>query len=120
MKAYHPILILVVRLGGVILSGCATSPRHPVAVQPALARTENPDGVSDDSMAGDSPDNSSVARAIRKPWPITPPGISYEWNDEDEMAVQQFDDAALADPATSNWSSKWRSVTSKTKRRTRP
>ncbi len=97
MKAYHPILILMVALAGVILPGCATPARHPAPVQSAPAASQGADDTSDDLMAGDLPDN--MARGNPAALAHYAAGLSYEWNDEDEQAVKQFNDAALADPS---------------------
>jgi tetratricopeptide (TPR) repeat protein len=102
MKAYHPILILMLGLGGVILPGCATSSaRQPAAVQSAPATSQDAGDTNDNLMADDLPDNSSQPMAEGNPAALAhyAAGVSYEWNDEDELAVKQFDDSALADPS---------------------
>ncbi|MGA2176972.1 MAG: tetratricopeptide repeat protein [Verrucomicrobiota bacterium] len=95
MNAFYSILAL--GLGGVLVSGCATAAKHP---SPAPVSQEA--GAEEDL----TPDEARE-RAAGLPLPKGNPeafaryaaGVSYELNDEDEQAVQQFDEAALADPA---------------------
>jgi tetratricopeptide (TPR) repeat protein len=96
MKAYYPILLLA--LAGVILPGCATTARHPLVIQPAPAAGPDADETtSDDLMADDLPNGMATGNPAALAHYAA--GISYEWNDEDERAVKQFNDAALADPS---------------------
>jgi tetratricopeptide (TPR) repeat protein len=97
MKAYHPILVLAVALAGVMSPGCATSARHTAAVEAAPTATQDGEDSNDD-LLGDGPTNLVVGG---NPAALAhyAAGISYEWNDEDEQAVKQFNDAALADPS---------------------
>jgi len=95
MKAYYPILI--VALAGVILPGCATTAGHPVAVQSAPEAGQGADDASDELLAAELP--NSMARGNPAALAHYAAGVSYEWNDEDELAVKQFNDAALADPS---------------------
>jgi tetratricopeptide (TPR) repeat protein len=97
MKACYPILILIVPLAGVILPGCATPARPPPAVQSAPAAVQSADDTGDDLTAEDLPNN--MARGNPEALAHYAAGLSYEWNDEDEQAIKQFDDAALADPS---------------------
>jgi predicted Zn-dependent protease len=101
MKANYPILILMLGLGGVILPGCVTSSRHAAVVQPPPATSRSADDTSDDLMADDLSNGSSQSSARGNPEALAhyAAGVSYEWNDEDALAVKQFDDAALADPS---------------------
>jgi tetratricopeptide (TPR) repeat protein len=101
MKANYPILILMVGLGGVVLSGCATSGRRTVASQSAPAASQGEDGTNDDLVADDLPNSSSLPAPAGNPAALAhfAAGVSYEWNDQDELAVKQFDDSALADPS---------------------
>jgi tetratricopeptide (TPR) repeat protein len=96
MKAYYPILILMAGLGAMILPGCATPAKPPAAVQSAPAASQDADDPGGDLMADESPNT----RARGNPTALAhyAAGVSYEWNDEDEQAVKQFNDAALADP----------------------
>jgi tetratricopeptide (TPR) repeat protein len=97
MKAYYPILILLAALAGVILPGCATPARHPAAVQSAPAASQGADDTSDDLLADDLPNQMAAGNPAALAHYAA--GISYEWNLEDEQAVKQFNDAALADPS---------------------
>ena len=97
MKAYYPILILIMALAGVILPGCAIPGRHPAAVQSAPAASQGADDTSDDLLADDLPNNMAGGNPAALAHYAA--GVSYEWNDEDEQAVKQFNDAALADPS---------------------
>jgi tetratricopeptide (TPR) repeat protein len=99
MKAYYPILILMTGLAGVLLPGCATPPKAPVPVPvpPGPAAIQDTDDTSDDLLADDLP--SSGATGSPEALAHYAAGISYEWNDEDERAVDQFDESALADPS---------------------
>jgi tetratricopeptide (TPR) repeat protein len=96
MKAYYPVLILMTGLCGVILPGCATSARHPAAVQSAPAAIQSTGDVSDDVTAEDV--SNTKARGNPTALAHYAAGISYELNDDEEEAVKEFDDAALADP----------------------
>jgi tetratricopeptide (TPR) repeat protein len=100
MKAYQPIFILTMGLGAALWAGCATSSRPPAASRsaPAASAVRNP--ASEDLMAEDLPDTSSPA-AVGNPAALAhyAAGVSYEWNDEDELAVKQFYESALADPS---------------------
>jgi len=89
-------------LGGMLLPGCATSPvKHPAAVQSAPATSQSADDSGDTLLADDMPDGSPQSAARGNPAALAhyAAGVSYEWNDEDEQAVKQFNDAALADPS---------------------
>jgi tetratricopeptide (TPR) repeat protein len=96
MKAYYPVLILMAGLSGAILSGCATPPKPPAAVQSAAAASDGIGDVSDE-WADDQPHNAALGNPTALAHYAA--GISYEWNDDDEKAVEQFNDAALADPS---------------------
>jgi tetratricopeptide (TPR) repeat protein len=97
MKAYYPIPILVVVLAGVILPGCTTPPGHPVPVRYAPAIRQGADDTNDDLLADDLP--GDMAGGNPSALAHYAAGVSYELNDEDEQAVKQFNEAALADPS---------------------
>jgi len=89
MKAFH--FNLIAALAAALLAGCVTAPpRTPAA-----------------SIAADSPEETRAARVpVSHQAPGNPAalahfaaGISYTLNDEDAPALQQFNAAALADPA---------------------
>lgn len=100
MKLNYPILIVVMGLGGVILSGCATSAGGAGGTRSGAASHAGIDGASDDVTEDYPP--SKPLRTVPQGNPEAlahyAAGVSYEWNDEDDLAFKQFDDAALADP----------------------
>ncbi len=106
MKAHHPILVLAMGLAGLLLAGCASSAPHKDAAAagapaPAASGLAGTPGDGGDFLAEDfsedSPNSSSAPSADALAHFAA--GISYEWNDQDALAVKQFNDAALADPA---------------------
>ncbi len=101
MKAYYPILVLMAGLSGGFFSGCATPARHPAAPQSAPPASRSADELSDGLTVDELPDNSPRPGAEVNPAALAhyAAGISYEWNEEDEKAVKQFNEAALADPS---------------------
>jgi tetratricopeptide (TPR) repeat protein len=99
MKAFYPVLILLAGLSGAVFSGCATAPRRPATAPSANdARHVNND-TFDEVIYDDLPDNAASSSHV-KPAALAhyAAGVSYEWNDEDSKAVEQFNEAALADP----------------------
>ncbi|HEX4122691.1 MAG TPA: tetratricopeptide repeat protein [Verrucomicrobiae bacterium] len=95
MKAFHSILIAV--LGGVLISGCTTTVKRPVAT------TAAPDADSQDEnrVADEAADPVPVQLAKGNPeaYARYAAGVSYEKNSEEGQAFSEYDDAALADPA---------------------
>ncbi len=77
--------------------GCATPARHTAAVETTPAASQGNEDTNDDLLA-DGPTNL-MAGGNPAALAHYAAGISYEWNDEDEQAVKQFNDAALADPS---------------------
>jgi len=89
MKAFH--FILTAALAAALLPGCATGP-------PRSSAAPRGDGSPQEAR----PARVSVSRQARgNPEALAhfAAGVSYTLNDEDAPALEQFDDAALADPA---------------------
>jgi tetratricopeptide (TPR) repeat protein len=89
MKAFH--LILTAGLAAALLSGCATAPRRSPAA-PAATNHPQPAPPAALPLSGQGRGNPDAFAHFAA-------GISYTLNDEDTPALQQFTDAALADPA---------------------
>ncbi len=90
MNAFH--FILALGLGGVLLSGCSTAaPSAPPARASREAAAEDAVRQRADEIAVPKGNPEAFARYAA--------GVSYELNDEEAQAVQQFDSSALADPA---------------------
>jgi tetratricopeptide (TPR) repeat protein len=96
MKAYYPVLILMAGLAA-LLPGCATPPSSPAPASSSVETGPQADDSSDDFSADDLSANST-GRGNPAALAHYAAGVSYEWNDDDERAVEQFNDAALADP----------------------
>lgn len=85
-------------------TGCATAPRqatpHAVAAPTPVANAALPP-PSDDFLADDISDDANPRTTKPSPEALAhyAAGVSYEWNDDDEAAVKQFDQAALDDPS---------------------
>lgn len=95
MKAFHSILVFV--LGGVLVSGCATVVKPPVAVSSnSDADSQDENRIADDPA---DPPPLHLAKGNAEAFARFAAGVSYEKNDEEGRAIAQFDDAALADPA---------------------
>jgi tetratricopeptide (TPR) repeat protein len=96
MKAWPPTLVLLAALAGVFLPGCSTPAGHSVPIRTPSAVTPEADDTNDGAPA------EVATNRIPKGKPDAlahyAAGLSYEWNDEDEQAVKQFNQAALADP----------------------
>ena len=95
MKAFRSILVLV--LGGVLISGCATGVRHPASASSQDADSQDPDRVAEEPDVNPSPVN--LAPGNPEAFSRFAAGVTYEENDEQGRAIAQFDQAALADPA---------------------
>jgi tetratricopeptide (TPR) repeat protein len=95
MKAFHSILIAA--LGGILISGCATTVKRTSSAAPA------PEAESQDEnrVADEAPDPAPVQLAKGNPEAFArfATGVSYEKNNEEGQAISEFDDSALADPA---------------------
>jgi tetratricopeptide (TPR) repeat protein len=101
MRVFNPLLVLAVAVGALFCPGCATKTSQGGARLAPVATLEGPplldgsdflnDDPADDAPASLQPTAESLAHYAA--------GVSYEWNDEDALAVKQFRDAALADPA---------------------
>jgi tetratricopeptide (TPR) repeat protein len=88
-------------LGAAVLSGCATSATPSAAGQSVPVANEADEGANDDLISEDLPNNPALSPPTGNPAALAhyAAGVSYEWNDQDELAVKQFDDSALADPS---------------------
>ncbi|HZM03056.1 MAG TPA: tetratricopeptide repeat protein [Candidatus Saccharimonadales bacterium] len=90
MKAFK--FILIGGLGGTLLAGCS-SPGHSQA-----SATADEGG---NRMVDGAADLSSPRIAKGNPTALAhfAAGVTYELNEQDELAVKQFDQSALADPS---------------------
>jgi len=99
MKLYCSNPILALGVSGLLLAGCATSARHssPVVSAPIPIPPADVEEVLSDDLAENPPES----KALGNPEALAhyAAGVSYEWNDEDEQAIKQFDESALADPS---------------------
>jgi tetratricopeptide (TPR) repeat protein len=85
-------------LAGAILAGCASPARHTTS--PPAVWTAGDDAAADslgDLVSDATPDN--IGRGNPDALAHYAAGLSYEWNDDDASAVEQFNDAAIADPS---------------------
>lgn len=106
MKFCYSIVAMMV--GGAILCGCGTPVKHPsrAANSPttkpaAAADPDNADAVAtQDLWPNDFVDEEPHPPARGNPEALAhfAAGISYEWNDQDSKAVEQFYESALEDP----------------------
>lgn len=80
------------------LPGCATSPGSSA---PSSAASETAQGTNDssDDLSADDLSGNSTGQGNPAALAHFAAGVSYEWNDDDERALEQFNQAALADPS---------------------
>jgi tetratricopeptide (TPR) repeat protein len=95
MKALHSILVLV--LGAVLISGCATGLRRSAPASSPDADSQDPNRVADEADENAPP--AHLAQGNPEAFSRFATGVTYEENDEGGRAIVQFDEAALADPA---------------------
>jgi tetratricopeptide (TPR) repeat protein len=101
MNAFYSILTL--GLGGVLMAGCSTTAHRP----PPLAESREASASAESADGETTPDQTGQKAAAGSRLPKGNPeayaryaaGVTYELNEEEDPAVQQFDAAALADPA---------------------
>ena len=83
------------------MCGCATGGRPAAAGQPPVAANQGDDSANEDLISEDLPGNPASSVTAGNPAALAhyAAGVSYEWNDQDDLAVRQFEDSALADPS---------------------
>ncbi len=95
MKAFHSIIVLA--LGGVLISGCATGNRPSGATPSQRADAQDPNRVAEET--GESPAPVHLAPGNPEAFARFATGVTLEENDEEGQAITQYDNAALADPS---------------------
>jgi tetratricopeptide (TPR) repeat protein len=103
MKLPYSILGLAGIAGILLATGCASPAHRPVpgSAGQSAAAVVPPITISDDFLADDAAETAarSSTNGNADAFAHYAAGISFEWNDEDELALKQFDLAALADPS---------------------
>ncbi len=92
--------ILALGLGGVLLSGCASTAQHPAPPsQVAGAPADSADEALTPEQARQRAAGLPLAKGNPEAFARYAAGVTYELNDENAQALRQFDASALADPA---------------------
>jgi tetratricopeptide (TPR) repeat protein len=106
MKSNYLVLVLMMGLSGAVLSGCASKLKHPAqaSASASMAGQSNQDAntvAAEDLWPNDFVDEEPHPAGKGNPEALArfATGMTYEWNDQDEKAVEQFYASALADPS---------------------